>query len=241
MSGQVVTFHPDTLIFQLASSVDILDLIKLISLNAASVNPVKKEWATPGARLGAHRWQEVKGWRVNRIEAGATMPLTVALSSEGCEEIFRQTEDISGAMGQDESRTEELDLSQIQELCLLFMKECPSGALHLHEFKRIFGVQSTSVEESLYMETVFYSFDTNKVKRSVLLPSSPVVKLCLCRRLQDNTLDFLEYVAALHLLLRGNLEDRLKWSFKMYDKDGNGKLDRQEVKRLIKVRRHFAG
>lgn len=55
--------------------------------------------------------------------------------------------------------------------------------------------------------------------------------------LQDNTLDFLEYVAALHLILRGNLEDRLKWSFKMYDKDGNGKLDRQEVKRLIKVRR----
>lgn len=53
---------------------------------------------------------------------------------------------------------------------------------------------------------------------------------------QDNALDFLEYVAALHLILRGNLEDRLKWSFKMYDKDGNGKLDRHEVKRLIKVR-----
>lgn len=169
------------------------------------------------------------------------MPLPGAQSSEGCEEIFRQTEDISGAMGQDESRTEELDLSQIQELCLLFMKECPSGALHLHEFKRIFGVQSTSVEESLYIETIFHSFDTNKVKRSVLLSSSPVIKLCLCRCLQDNTLDFLEYVAALHLLLRGNLEDRLKWSFKMYDKDGNGKLDRQEVKRLIKVRRHFVG
>lgn len=55
--------------------------------------------------------------------------------------------------------------------------------------------------------------------------------------LQDNTLDFLEYVAALHLIFRGNLEDRLKWSFKMYDKDGNGKLDRQEVKRLIRVRK----
>lgn len=59
--------------------------------------------------------------------------------------------------------------------------------------------------------------------------------------LQDNTLDFLEYVAALHLILRGNLEDRLKWSFKMYDKDGNGKLDRHEVKRLIKVRPWIVG
>ncbi|XP_029985921.1 guanylyl cyclase-activating protein 2-like [Sphaeramia orbicularis] len=116
-------------------------------------------------------------------------------------------------MGQEESHSEEMDLAQIQELCIMFMKECPSGALHLHEFKRIFGVPSSSAEENLYIETIFHSFDTNK----------------------DNTLDFLEYVAALHLILRGNLEDRLKWSFKMYDKDGNGKLDRHEVKRIIRI------
>ncbi|XP_071373327.1 guanylyl cyclase-activating protein 2-like [Centroberyx affinis] len=116
-------------------------------------------------------------------------------------------------MGQEESHSEEMDLAQIQDLCIIFMKECPSGALHLHEFKRIFGVPSSSEEESLYIETIFRSFDTNR----------------------DNTLDFLEYVAALHLVLRGNLEDRLKWSFKIYDKDGNGKLDRQEVKNLIRI------
>uniref|UniRef100_A0A665V1L4 Guanylyl cyclase-activating protein 2-like n=1 Tax=Echeneis naucrates TaxID=173247 RepID=A0A665V1L4_ECHNA len=117
-------------------------------------------------------------------------------------------------MGQEGSHNEEMDLAQIQELCIIFMKECPSGALHLHELKRIFGVQSTSEEESLYVETIFHSFDTN----------------------QDNTLDFLEYVAALHLIFRGNLEDRLKWSFKMYDKNGNGKLDRQEIIYKIKNR-----
>lgn len=144
------------------------------------------------------------------------------------------------AMGQEESHSEEMDLEKIQELCIIFMKECPSGALHLHEFKRIFGVPSSSAEESLYMETIFNSFDTNKVKHTtnlirVRLSVWCVVKATLCYS-QDNTLDFLEYVAALHLLLRGNLEDRLKWSFKMYDKDGNGKLDRQEVKRIIRVR-----
>lgn len=67
-------------------------------------------------------------------------------------------------MGQEESHTEEMDLAQIQELCVLFMKECPSGTLHLHEFKKLFGVSSSSVEESLFMETVFHSFDTNQVK-----------------------------------------------------------------------------
>ncbi|XP_010774110.1 guanylyl cyclase-activating protein 2-like [Notothenia coriiceps] len=116
-------------------------------------------------------------------------------------------------MGQEESHSEEMDLVQIQDLCIIFMKECPSGALHLHEFKRIFGVPSSSEEESLYIETLFHSFDTN----------------------QDNALDFIEYVAALNLILRGNIEDRLKWSFKLYDKDGNGRLDRSEVKLIIRI------
>lgn len=59
---------------------------------------------------------------------------------------------------------------------------------------------------------------------------------CVFMLKQDNTLDFQEYLAALHLILRGNLEDRLKWSFKMYDKDANGRLDRMEVKQFVKVR-----
>lgn len=52
---------------------------------------------------------------------------------------------------------------------------------------------------------------------------------------QDNIIDFMEYVAALHLVLRGKLEDKLKWSFKVYDRDGNGRLDRNEVAHVVKV------
>lgn len=58
----------------------------------------------------------------------------------------------------------------------------------------------------------------------------------ICVYLQDDVIDFMEFVAAIHLVLRGKLEDRLKWSFKVYDRDDNGKLDRQEVKRVIKAR-----
>ena len=45
----------------------------------------------------------------------------------------------------------------------------------------------------------------------------------------------MEYVAAIHLVLRGKLEDKLKWSFKVYDSDGNGCLDRREVKHVLTV------
>ncbi|XP_060778825.1 guanylate cyclase activator 1g [Neoarius graeffei] len=118
-------------------------------------------------------------------------------------------------MGQSQStENSEIALSQIQAMYKKFASECPSGTLHLHEFKRIFGFTcDSSVEELAYMENLFRSFDTN----------------------HDNIMDFMEYVAALHLVLRGKLEEKLKWSFKVYDKDGNGRLDRQEVTHLIKI------
>lgn len=46
----------------------------------------------------------------------------------------------------------------------------------------------------------------------------------------------MEFVAAVNLVLRGKLTDKLKWSFKVYDRDGNGCLDKQEVKHIIRVR-----
>lgn len=48
-------------------------------------------------------------------------------------------------------------------------------------------------------------------------------------------MDFIEYVAALHLVLRGKLEDKLRWSFKVFDSDDNGYLDRNELKKIVKV------
>lgn len=52
---------------------------------------------------------------------------------------------------------------------------------------------------------------------------------------QDNTIDFLEFVAALNLVFRGDLEHKLRWSFKVYDKDNNGFVDRMELKSIIDV------
>uniref|UniRef100_A0AAA9SWT2 Guanylyl cyclase-activating protein 2 n=1 Tax=Bos taurus TaxID=9913 RepID=A0AAA9SWT2_BOVIN len=62
---------------------------------------------------------------------------------------------------------------------------------------------------------------------------SVVVKTECCGGKEDNTIDFLEYVAALNLVLRGTLEHKLKWTFKIYDKDRNGCIDRQELLDIV--------
>ncbi|XP_017269686.1 guanylyl cyclase-activating protein 2 [Kryptolebias marmoratus] len=106
--------------------------------------------------------------------------------------------------------TEEIDIKALQDMYKKFVIECPSGVLFLHEFKRFFGVDATG-EASDYAENMFRAFDKNG----------------------DNTIDFLEFVAALNLVFRGDLEHKLRWSFKVYDKDGNGYVDRSELRSII--------
>lgn len=52
---------------------------------------------------------------------------------------------------------------------------------------------------------------------------------------QDGYIDFMEYVAALSLVMRGKMEHKLRWYFRLYDVDGNGCIDRHELLNIIKV------
>lgn len=45
----------------------------------------------------------------------------------------------------------------------------------------------------------------------------------------------MEYVAALSLVLKGGVEQKLRWYFKLYDVDGSGCIDRDELLQIIKV------
>ncbi|XP_051918542.1 guanylyl cyclase-activating protein 2-like [Hippocampus zosterae] len=115
-------------------------------------------------------------------------------------------------MGQTQQteNTGEIDVKALQDMYKKFVTECPSGLLFLHEFKRFFGVNPTG-EASDYAENMFRAFDTNG----------------------DNTIDFLEFVAALNLVFRGDMEHKLRWSFKVYDKDNNGFVDKEELRSII--------
>ncbi|XP_048837976.1 guanylyl cyclase-activating protein 3 isoform X2 [Brienomyrus brachyistius] len=52
---------------------------------------------------------------------------------------------------------------------------------------------------------------------------------------QDGYIDFVEYIAAVSLLLKGEINQKLKWYFKLFDQDGNGKIDKDELETIFKA------
>ncbi|KAM7128369.1 guanylyl cyclase-activating protein 1-like isoform 1-T1 [Ciconia maguari] len=123
-------------------------------------------------------------------------------------------------MGNNSSSTvDDLQAVEIHHWYKKFMTECPSGQLTEHEFKQFFGLRGLDPEANEYIEQMFRTFDMNK----------------------DGYIDFMEYVAALSLVLRGKMEQKLRWYFKLYDVDGNGCIDRHELLNIIKAIRAING
>uniref|UniRef100_A0A8C4RM09 Guanylate cyclase activator 1Aa n=1 Tax=Erpetoichthys calabaricus TaxID=27687 RepID=A0A8C4RM09_ERPCA len=122
-------------------------------------------------------------------------------------------------MGNSSSSTvDDMQAVELHHWYKKFMMECPSGQLTLHEFKQFFGLRGLDPEANAYIEQMFRTFDMNK----------------------DGYIDFMEYIAALSLVLRGKMEQKLRWYFKLYDVDGNGCIDRHELLNIIKVCRREA-
>ncbi|XP_048037622.1 guanylyl cyclase-activating protein 1-like [Megalobrama amblycephala] len=117
-------------------------------------------------------------------------------------------------MGNSASMTvEELTAFHSHKWYRKFMTECPSGQLAFYEFKKFFGLKNLSESSNVYVETMFKTFDIN----------------------DDGCIDFMEYVAALSLVLKGGVQQKLRWYFKLFDMDGSGCIDRDELLLIFKA------
>uniref|UniRef100_G3QCL5 Guanylate cyclase activator 1d n=1 Tax=Gasterosteus aculeatus TaxID=69293 RepID=G3QCL5_GASAC len=92
-----------------------------------------------------------------------------------------------------------------------FMRESPSGLITLFELKAILGLKGMTEDANSYVDQVFLTFDMDG----------------------DGYIDFVEYIAAISLMLKGEINQKLKWYFKLFDQDGNGKIDKEELETIF--------
>ncbi|KAM9502616.1 guanylyl cyclase inhibitory protein isoform 2-T2 [Salvelinus alpinus] len=93
------------------------------------------------------------------------------------------------------------------------MNECPSGLITLHEFRRHFCKGTVGNESAEYAEQIFRTLDNNG----------------------DGVVDFREYVKAISMLIEGTPVEKLRWSFKLYDKDKDGAISRREMLEIMQA------
>ncbi|XP_062317113.1 guanylyl cyclase inhibitory protein [Osmerus eperlanus] len=102
---------------------------------------------------------------------------------------------------------------ELHEWFRKFMSECPSGLITLHEFRHHFCKGTAGHESAEYAEQIFRTLDNNG----------------------DGVVDFKEYVTAISMLTQGSAVEKLRWSFKLYDKDKDGAIDRGEMLEIMQA------
>ncbi|XP_028669389.1 guanylyl cyclase inhibitory protein [Erpetoichthys calabaricus] len=102
---------------------------------------------------------------------------------------------------------------ELHEWYRKFINECPSGLITLHEFRTHFCNGTVGHDSSEYAEQIFRTLDSNG----------------------DDIVDFREYVTAISMLIQGSPEEKLRWSFKLYDKDKDGSITRSEMFEIMQA------
>ncbi|KAJ3009443.1 Neuronal calcium sensor 1 [Thoreauomyces humboldtii] len=105
------------------------------------------------------------------------------------------------------------DKKELQQWYKGFMKDCPTGSLDRPSFQRIYKSFFPFGDPSAFADHVFNVFDENK----------------------NGSIDFREFISALSVTSRGRIEEKLVWSFQLYDINNDGYITREEMHQIVEA------
>lgn len=103
------------------------------------------------------------------------------------------------------------DKRELQQWYKGFLRDCPSGQLSEEEFAKVFKQFFPFGEPNDYCHYLFRIFDTDNSKY----------------------IDFKEFIIALSLTARGDLNQKVEFTFRLYDLDRDGKVWYQDTLAVV--------
>lgn len=108
-------------------------------------------------------------------------------------------------------RTTKFSRKELQILYRGFKQECPTGLVDEETFKEIYAQFFPQGDASAYAHFVFNAFDQDR----------------------NGSISFEEFVSGLSVLSRGNLHEKLLWTFSLYDTNGDGIVTKDEMLDIV--------
>lgn len=102
---------------------------------------------------------------------------------------------------------------QIVEWHQGFIKDCPKGKLDKKKFVDVYRQFYPHGKADKFCGFVFRTFDSD----------------------QSGEIDFIEFLVAISVTSQGDIKDKLKMAFNMYDIDKNGSIDKKEMIKIIEA------
>lgn len=94
-----------------------------------------------------------------------------------------------------------------------FQQDCPSGKLSRSKFLELYKMFFTTGNPERFCDHVFRTFDADN----------------------NGHIDFKEFLLAIGVTSSSSSEERLKWAFRMYDINRDGRIDRAEMTKIIQA------
>ncbi|CAB3386511.1 Hypothetical predicted protein [Cloeon dipterum] len=109
------------------------------------------------------------------------------------------------------SKTTGFTKKEIQFVYRAFKQECPTGMISEETFKSIYAKFFPLGDSSQYAHYVFSTLDREKC----------------------GTITFGDFMLGLSVLVKGSLQERLRWAFSLYDVNNDGCITREEMTTVI--------
>jgi Ca2+-binding EF-hand superfamily protein len=94
-----------------------------------------------------------------------------------------------------------------------FLRDCPNGKLEKKLFINIYKQSFPMGDATKFCKICFMAFDKDK----------------------SGYIDFYEFISTIGIFAKGNIQDKLKLAFDIYDYNDDGYIERKEAEQIVSV------